>query len=220
MNLITISYVFSGTLLSAISFAKGLTFHTTTRMQMNISSRRDFFSKGILPTTLGLITAGIIQPIQNVHERVFHEEACTRNFRLNPGQTDCSCSGCASKLYQIQFRVPEAQAFDRDVGADGSRSPETAAMNIQVRIHKLRKHSNKRYLTNFLSTILRQAKKTNARLEKEGFKLDTREEEHARLASAMASFSYESANSNIKNGGKKVVNRSTSKSTENHSYTR
>jgi len=164
-------------------------------MQMNISSRRDFFSKGILPTTLGLITAGIIQPMQTVHERVFHEEACTRNFRLNPGQTDCSCSGCASKLYQIQFRVPEAQAFDRDVGADGSRSPETAAMNIQ-------------------------AKKTNARLEKEGFKLDTREEEHARLASAMASFSYESANSNIKNGGKKVVNRSTSKSTENHSYTR
>jgi len=164
-------------------------------MQMNISSRRDFFSKGILPTTLGSITAGIIQPMQTVHERVFHEEACTRNLRLNPGQTDCSCSGCASKLYQIQFRVPEAQAFDRDVGADGSRSPETAAMNIQ-------------------------AKKTNARLEKEGFKLDTREEEHARLASAMASFSYESANSNIKNGGKKVVNRSTSKSTENHSYTR
>lgn len=69
-----------------------------------------------------------------------------------------------------------AKAYERrDVGAEGSRSAETYAMN-------------------------EQAFKTNNRLEAEGFKLDTRDEEKARLSAAMASFSYESTTSTKKTG--------------------
>jgi hypothetical protein len=61
-----------------------------------------------------------------------------------------------------------AGAYERrDVGAEGSRSAATYAMN-------------------------EQAYKTNNRLEAEGLKLDTREEEQAKLSAAMASFSYDS----------------------------
>jgi hypothetical protein len=61
-----------------------------------------------------------------------------------------------------------ALAYERrDVG-DDSRSATTAAFN-------------------------EQAYQTNNRLEQEGFKLDTREEEQAKLSAAMASFSYESS---------------------------
>ena len=66
----------------------------------------------------------------------------------------------------------------RDVGGEG-RSATTAAMN-------------------------EQAYQTNNRLEKEGFKLDTREEEQARLSDAMSSFSYDSVAST--NGGNKSKN--------------
>ena len=69
-----------------------------------------------------------------------------------------------------------AQAYERrDVGAEGSRSAETYAYNLQ-------------------------AYKTNNRLEAEGFKLDTREEEQARLSAAMSSFSYDSATNTKKTG--------------------
>ena len=73
--------------------------------------------------------------------------------------------------------VPRAaQAYERrDVGAEGSRSAETYAHNLQ-------------------------AYKTNNRLEAEGFKLDTREEEQARLSAAMSSFSYDSATNTKKTG--------------------
>ena len=70
-----------------------------------------------------------------------------------------------------------AGAYERrDVGADGSRSADTYAFN-------------------------EQAFKTNNRLEAEGFKLDTREEEKAKLSAAMASFSYESTTSAKKKTG-------------------
>ena len=69
-----------------------------------------------------------------------------------------------------------AQAYERrDVGAEGSRSAETYAYNLQ-------------------------AYKTNNRLEAEGFKLDTREEEQARLSAAMSSFSYDSVTNTKKTG--------------------
>ena len=72
-----------------------------------------------------------------------------------------------------------ALAYERrDVGGEG-RSATTAAMN-------------------------EQAYQTNNRLEKEGFKLDTREEEQARLSDAMSSFSYDSVAST--NGGNKSKN--------------
>ena len=64
-----------------------------------------------------------------------------------------------------------AEAYERrDVGSDASRSAATYAFNEQA----------------FL---------TNNRLEAEGFRLDTREEEKAKLNAAMASFSYESTTS-------------------------
>lgn len=69
-----------------------------------------------------------------------------------------------------------AQAYERrDVGAEGSMSADTYAYNLQ-------------------------AYKTNNRLEAEGFKLDTREEEQARLSAAMSSFSYDSATNKKKTG--------------------
>jgi hypothetical protein len=46
-----------------------------------------------------------------------------------------------------------------------------------------------------------QAYQTNNRLEKSGFKLDTREEEQARLSAAMASFSYDASTTSKKQTG-------------------
>jgi len=70
-----------------------------------------------------------------------------------------------------------AEAYERrDVGSEGSRSASTYAFN-------------------------EQAFKTNNRLEAEGLKLDTLEEEKAKLTAAMASFSYESSTSTKKKTG-------------------
>lgn len=70
-----------------------------------------------------------------------------------------------------------AKAYERrDVGDPASMSAATYAFNLQ-------------------------AVKTNNRLEAEGFKLDTREEEKAKISAAMASFSYESATTNKKKTG-------------------
>mmetsp|Transcript_2727 Transcript_2727/g.3877 ORF Transcript_2727/g.3877 Transcript_2727/m.3877 type:complete len:235 (+) Transcript_2727:53-757(+) len=77
--------------------------------------------------------------------------------------------------------VQPALAYDRDVGADGIRSADTYAQNLQ-------------------------AKKTNARLEAGGFKLDSKEEETARLNEAFASFSY-SSNSNTGKSNKAAVGK-------------
>ena len=68
----------------------------------------------------------------------------------------------------LKLGFPKAAAYERrDVG-DETRSAATAAMN-------------------------EQAYKTNNRLEQSGFKLDTREEEKAKISEAFTSFSYESA---------------------------
>mmetsp|Transcript_62034 Transcript_62034/g.72538 ORF Transcript_62034/g.72538 Transcript_62034/m.72538 type:complete len:168 (+) Transcript_62034:3-506(+) len=87
-----------------------------------------------------------------------------------------------------------AVAYDnRDVGGD-SKSASTAAQNIQ-------------------------AKETNSRLEKSGYKLDTREEEAARLSDAMASFSYGDSASNIKGvGDKRNNNNEPQKKTYGNGY--
>jgi hypothetical protein len=77
----------------------------------------------------------------------------------------------SSSRPEIRFQAPVAAAFERrDVG-DKDRSALTAAYNIQ-------------------------AYKTNSRLEQSGFKLDTREEEQAKLSNALGSFSYESSITN------------------------
>lgn len=75
----------------------------------------------------------------------------------------------ATTVASIAVQAKDASAYDRrDVGDPATRSAATAAMNDQ-------------------------AFKTNNRLEQQGFKLDTFEEEQARLSSAMASFSYDDA---------------------------
>jgi hypothetical protein len=82
----------------------------------------------------------------------------------------------AKQRVHFRFATQPAQAYERrDVGDEKTRSGATAAMN-------------------------EQAFKTNNRLEQSGFKLDTREEEAARLSSAMASFSYDSSTSKSKTG--------------------
>ena len=81
----------------------------------------------------------------------------------------CSCRGCSTdsnREWFFGFGVPPATAFDREVGGD-TASADTKAQNAQ-------------------------AKLTNARLAASGFKLDTREEEAARISESLSSFSYDS----------------------------
>ena len=88
-------------------------------------------------------------------------------------------STVASGVASFVVGVSDASAYPRrDVGDPATRSASTAAMNDQ-------------------------AFKTNNRLEQQGFKLDTFEEEQARLSSAMASFSYDDATSKKKKSGSK-----------------
>lgn len=77
---------------------------------------------------------------------------------------DCGCGSCNAPAL---FRPQAAMAYERDIGGAG-RSAESAAFNIQAR-------------------------ETNARLERDGFKLDTKEEETARLSGALSSFSYDAS---------------------------
>lgn len=75
----------------------------------------------------------------------------------------------ASGAASFFLNVDAASAYGRrDVGDPSTRSAATAAMNDQ-------------------------AYKTNNRLEQQGFKLDTPEEEQARIRNAMSSFSYDDA---------------------------
>ena len=69
---------------------------------------------------------------------------------------------------------PAAHAYDAEVGGR-FRSAETSALNSQ-------------------------AKETNSRLERDGFKLDSREEEAAKISSALGSFSYEPTKTGRKGG--------------------
>lgn len=88
---------------------------------------------------------------------------------------DCSCGDCAARRFDflpsrnVGFVRPRpAFAYeDRKVGGDKA-SAETEAWNIQAR-------------------------QTNERLEKEGFKLDTRDEEAQKIKEAFSTFSYETS---------------------------
>lgn len=95
-----------------------------------------------------------------------HGTACQCSSCLDDGEqhgAGCYCGVCAPSF----FRPPTANAYiERDVGPP-DRSTLTEAFNIRAR-------------------------ETNARLEKEGFEMDTREEEAQRLSVAMASSSYDS----------------------------
>jgi hypothetical protein len=91
----------------------------------------------------------------------------------------------ASGAASLFLNVDAASAYDRrDVGDPSTRSAATSAMNDQ-------------------------AFKTNNRLEQQGFKLDTPEEEQARILKEMSSFSYDDATS--KKSGKSKGKDSKSK---------
>jgi hypothetical protein len=78
-----------------------------------------------------------------------------------------------SECFCLNCRIAPASAYEmREVGG-ADRSGVTQAMN-------------------------KQAFETNNRLERAGFKLDTRESEKARLADALSSFSYDSSSSSSK----------------------
>ena len=105
------------------------------------------------------------------HSQQQQQSSCRRTF-LGKATTVATTVAFLPGLQSLI--LPEsASAYERrDVG-DDNRSATTAAYN-------------------------EQAYQTNNRLEKEGFKLDTREEEKAKLSEAMASFSYESSSSTSK----------------------
>lgn len=108
----------------------------------------------------------------------------------------CNCGNCSSLSGHsfgcqcgrcMSFGPLAANAYERDVG-DNTRSATTYALNLQAR-------------------------ETNARLEKSGFKLDSKEEEQAKLNSAFASFSYDDATAKTpKSAGKGYGNKNSSTS--------
>jgi len=122
--------------------------------------------------------------------------ACDSCAGMAPGHSSsCTCSACASNSdhgpvgkYEpghgpgcscgicVKLGPNIASAYDRDVGGK-SQSADTFAQNIQAR-------------------------ETNARLEASGFKLDSKEEEAARLSEGLSSFSYESSTSEGKKGAR------------------
>lgn len=143
------------------------------------SSRRTFVTKAVGfvgASSLGWLSGGI-----DMNED-YHGSGCTCgdcSGALQQGHgAACSCPSCGGGFAGL--RPPAASAYERDVGGK-DRSADTAALNLQAR-------------------------ETNARLEKSGFKLDTKEEEEARLSSALSSFSYDgnssAGKSNPKTAGK------------------
>ncbi len=115
---------------------------------------------------------------------VLLSEACAMVSKSSSRRAFLNQSGLAG-AFAFGLAPGVAQAYERrDVGAEGQMSAETYAYNIQ-------------------------AYKTNNRLEAEGFKLDTREEEQARLSAAMASFSYDSATTKKKTGYASNASKST-----------
>ena len=130
-------------------------------------SRRTFVTKAVGfvgASSLGWLSGGI--DIDGaVHGPGCDCGACSDAQPRSGHGVACSCPSCGGGGGGGGLRPPAASAYERDVGSK-DRSAETAAMNAQ-------------------------AKETNARLEKSGFKLDTKEEEEARLSSALSSFSYD-----------------------------
>lgn len=130
-------------------------------------SRRTFVTKAVGfvgASSLGWLSGGI--DIDGaVHGPGCGCGACSDAQPRSGHGVACSCPSCGDGGGFAGLRPPAASAYERDVGGK-DRSADTAAMNAQ-------------------------AKETNARLEKSGFKLDTKEEEEARLSSALSSFSYD-----------------------------
>jgi hypothetical protein len=123
-----------------------------------------------IPLAIVILLISICSGVDSLSSKQQQQQSSSRRIFVSKATT----AATVVFLPGLQSLIPEsASAYERrDVG-DGSRSAATAAFN-------------------------EQAYQTNSRLEKEGFKLDTREEEKAKLSEAMASFSYESSSSTSK----------------------
>lgn len=146
---------------------------TSALTQQNVNSRRAFVAKVGSAATMGWLL-NFDMPHENgcqcgqcnsgnAHSDNCQCSICTVGAFANHGAA-CQCGSCAPSL---SLGPRAAMAYERDVGG-ADRSPEQAAFNLQAR-------------------------ETNKRLEKSGFKLDTKEEETARLSGALSSFSYDSS---------------------------
>ena len=178
-NVVSVLALAAGASAYAGSERPGVGVSSTATSTSTSSSRRTFVTKAVGfvgASSLGWLSGGIDM------DGSFHASGCTCGDCSGAQQQEhgaaCSCPSCGGGFTGL--RPPAASAYERDVGGK-DRSADTAALNLQAR-------------------------ETNARLEKGGFKLDTKEEEEARLSSALSSFSYDgnssAGKSNPKTAGK------------------
>lgn len=175
---------------------------TTPSNASELPSRRAFMTRGVSASFTAAAT-GIFVNFDG------HVDGCkcTNCAQNSDHEEGCGCSNCASEDFHpfacqchncMSFGPLSAAAYDRDVG-DSNRSPETYAQNIQVRcldcFFFFMNHYAWLEFWHLISLIINKARATNARLEKSGFKLDSKEEEQARLSEAFASISYDQASS-------------------------
>jgi hypothetical protein len=145
----------------------------------------------------------VLSPLHGLSiNRISRRSLCQRSIiTISTG----ICTGCLGGN-SVSIVNPSYAAYTREVGGS-DKSPEQAAYNIQVGLTQLL-HSNP--FQCFFLTHKRQAQKTNERLERSGFKLDTKEEETARLSDALGSYTYEPSGSGTK--GKNGISSSKSNS--------
>lgn len=148
------------------------TIGTTQALTQNaVNSRRAFVAKVGSAATMGWLL-NVEMPhnggcqCSQCNSNAHSDDCQCSQCNSNTHSDDCQCGSCAGTAGAF-FRPQAAMAYERDVGGEG-RSADSAAYNIQAR-------------------------ETNARLERDGFKLDTKEEETARLSGALSSFSYDAS---------------------------
>jgi hypothetical protein len=146
-------------------------------------------------TALCLLTdiQGVCSLSQDINSRrTFLKRACATTF-VSGTCFFLDLSDDKSGSFDLALRPKVAGAYERrDVGDDETRSSLSAAFNDQ-------------------------AYKTNNRLEQDGFKFDTREEEKAKLSDALASFSYDASASKKKSGYSSSASSSIKSSTDSKS---
>jgi hypothetical protein len=147
----------------------GLATNTQALTQNALHSRRAFVKVGSAASMGFLVNFNHNDACQcgQCTTTSAHGDECPCNECLVPRHgAACQCGFCGGGII-MTLRPPAAMAYERDVGGT-SRSADSAAFNIQAR-------------------------ETNARLERDGFKLDTKEEEASRLSGALSSFSYDAS---------------------------
>jgi hypothetical protein len=129
-------------LASKHSFCTPTSQETSSPLSENGQSRRAFVSsQKVVATALGVLIGGGLLPSAVLSlQGQGHDSDCTSEFFQDRVEVASHCPGCnclSCKVVKQPFYLhpPAAFAYDREVGADGFRSADTAAMNIQV--HRL-----------------------------------------------------------------------------------